>query len=121
MKANRGHQIVAKAVWAKTKHGDEFCESGRASGVIGVARILAMDMRAKRAGHAHRISSERELILANLIGVRSDTGNRLLLHRYQWIASAGAAHECRSKLFSLHGISTALLVDELPEASHVLP
>mgnify|MGYP003694478249 CR=1 FL=1 len=49
MKANGGHQIVAEAFWTETEHGDEFCESGRASGVIGVARIRAMHMRAERA------------------------------------------------------------------------
>ena len=80
-----------------------------------------MHMRAERAARARRIFSERELVLANLFGVRSDAGNRLFLHRHQWIACSRAAHERRAKLVGLRGISTGLPVDELPEASHVLP
>src|SRR5207253_8243937 len=70
MKANGGHQIVSETVRTETEHGDEFCESGRASGVIGVARIRAMHMGAERAARAQRILIERELILPNLFGVR---------------------------------------------------
>src|SRR5258708_23683181 len=121
MEANGRHQIVSEASGTKTEHGDEFCESGRASGVIGVARILATHMRSKRAARTHRIFSERELILTNLFGVRPDAGNWLFLHRHQWIAGSRAAHERRTKLVGLHGISTGLPVEELPETPHVLP
>src|SRR5438876_1779976 len=121
MKANGGHQIVSEASRAKTQHGDEFRNCSRASGVIGVARILAVHVRAERAALTHRIFGERKLVLPDLFGVGPDAGNGLFLHRHQWIAGSRAAHERGSQLVGLRGISPGLPVDELPEASDVLP
>ena len=86
MKANRRHEIVAETSRTKTEHGDEFVEASWSSRVIGVARVRAMDVRAKRAKRSGRVLCERELIQANVVRIRSDTLNGFLLGTHQWAA-----------------------------------
>ena len=60
------------------------------------------------------------MVKANLIRIRSNAGNRLFLSGHQRTAHSGPADERLGQLLGLARISTGLLVDELPEATHVL-
>ena len=70
MVANRGHEIVPEALWAKTQHCDHFCEKPIwPPRKIGIARICASHMRAEGAADTFRISIVGEPILSNLIRI----------------------------------------------------
>ena len=81
-----------------------------------------MDMRAERAARAHRIFSERELVLTNLIGVWVQCRESVVPD----IGTNGSPARVRptnaaASFSASAGMSAGLLVDELPEAPHVLP
>src|SRR6267378_7782146 len=121
MKANGGHQIVSEALRTKAQYCEEESEPSRMPWIIGIARVRAAYMCAKRAAAACRILIERELILANLIRLRSGPGYSFLLNRHQRIARSRAADKRRCKFVDLRNISINLPADELPEAPYILP
>ena len=121
MVANRGHEIVPEALSAETEHRDHFSEEPIWSPrEVGISRICTSYMRAEGAADAFGISIVRELILPNLIGIRSDAGNRFLLKRRQGVAVFRSSDHSRRKLFSLRKIATRLLAEKIPKAPDIL-
>src|SRR3979411_3001791 len=116
MKANGGHQIVSEALRTKAQYCEEESEPSRMPWVIGITRVRAAYMCAKRAAAACRILIERELILANLVRLRSDSGYSFFLNWHQRIARSRAADKRRRKFVDLRAISAGLPGYEPPEA-----
>src|SRR3984893_11764977 len=98
MKANGGHQIVSEALRTKAQYCEEESEAIRMPWVIGIPRVRAAYMCAKRAAAASLVLIERELILANLVRLRSDSGYSFFLNWHQRIDPSRAADNSRAEL-----------------------
>src|SRR5258708_39509247 len=78
-------------------------------------------MRAERTATARGILVERELILMNLVRLRSDPRNGFFLNLCERIACSGSANKRGRKFCELRSRSTNLPAHELPEAPYILP
>src|SRR5688572_415655 len=121
MKADGGHQVVTKAPGTEAQQRNETGQRGWVARVVAVPRVRPAQVRPEGTADTRRVLVVREPILANFLRRRSDTGNLTLLDGHQRVARPSASDQGGRQLLGPGGIAAGLLVDEPPEAPHVLP
>ena len=120
VEAHGRDQVAEERLRAEAEVGEEPPHAGRAAGVVGVARVGASHVRAKRAAQSGGVLVVRELVEPDVLGVGVHSGHRLRPQRGERLAGAPAAHERGAERLGLREVAARLLHQELPEAAHVL-
>ena len=79
METHRRHQVIAKSSRAEPEHRDQFLNASGPAGKIGVTRIGAMNVSAKRAARPGGIFYESKLIQTDVVRLQAHAGDRLFL------------------------------------------